>query len=154
MNTRERIGYTVGWLGVVLFSATLTFGVWLEYARPGQAHSFVYLPVFGFAALGWWGFFWARPAQATEGARVLVDTYRKTRPGERADDPPGLRVAPAAVVIEGEGDEEGITPPPATMATRVAQQAPSAATALAAIVAVRAAPPDTPVGALVDGEGD
>jgi hypothetical protein len=113
MNTRERIGYSIGWLGVLLFSLTLSFGVWLEYARPGQAHSFVYLPTFGFAALGWWGFFWARPKQATVGAGVLVDTYRKIRPGQRADDPEDLKVAPAVVVTprhdDGEGNEEGIT---------------------------------------------
>jgi hypothetical protein len=99
LSTQERVGYAVGWFGVVLFAATLLFGIWLEYARPGQPHAFVYLPVCGFAALGWWGFFWAKPRRATAGAGVLVDTYRKVRPGLRDSDDDETQVVPAHVVL-------------------------------------------------------
>jgi hypothetical protein len=113
LTTQERIGYAVGWLGIAGLVATVAFGIWIEYARPTQPHAFVYLPVVVFAGIGWWGFFWAIPKRATEGARVGVWISRNVRPGLREDDAPDTKVIPAAVVPQidhGEGNEEGVTP--------------------------------------------
>lgn len=77
-------------VGVAIVVATLAFHTWLEYTRPGQRHEFLMIPLTVGGVLGWWGFYWMKPKQATKGLTVLLEAterFKKIKTGNREGDP-------------------------------------------------------------------
>jgi hypothetical protein len=89
MKPRSVIGYTLGFLGVLIVVITLGFHFWLHYARPDGGHEFLYFPTVAGAVVGWWGFYWADSRRAQEGGGFLLDAAERikaVRLGRRKSD--------------------------------------------------------------------
>lgn len=111
-SLRPVVGYAVGIVGVlgVVMCASVT--VWWVFARPDADHDALYFPTVLFAAVGWWGFFWAEPKRAVQGGDWLVSaSERFKRAGRRDTDP--VIVVPDVPVAAPAADGVGAAPAPA-----------------------------------------
>jgi hypothetical protein len=103
--SRSVIGYSLGFLGVLIVVATLSFHFWLHINRPDQGHEFLYFPTIAGAVLGWWGFFWADSKRARDGGDFLVSARERwMRAGRRETDS-------VAVVAEPTAPHDIVMPP-------------------------------------------
>lgn len=95
MTTHSRIGYAVGWIGILWTLATLTLEAVLHIRQlPHLPTHLLYLSVTVGIGFGWWGFFWANGKRAKDGGTFILDANERFHAHQRATD-----AAPAAEVI-------------------------------------------------------
>jgi hypothetical protein len=96
MTPRARIGYVVGFVGLLWAFATLVVAGWLFYVgKPLPMYLFTAsLSAGGVAA--WWGFYWADGKRAKGGGEFLLSAEERIRAGRRKDDPVVFTPVPSA----------------------------------------------------------
>lgn len=111
MTTDQRVGYSVGVLGILWTLATLVLeGVLHMRQLPHLPTHLLYLSVSVGVGFGWWGFFWANGKRAKEGGTFIMDARERFHAHQRATD-----AAPDAEVI-------AVAPAPAQPVAPVSDQ--------------------------------
>lgn len=104
MTTHSRIGYAVGWIGILWTLATLTLEAVLHIRQlPHLPTHLLYLSVTVGIGFGWWGFFWANGKRAKDGGTFIMDARERfqepfhahRRATDAAPDAEVIAVAPA-----------------------------------------------------------
>jgi hypothetical protein len=143
MTTHSKIGYAVGWVGILWTLATLSLEAVLHLrGLPHMPTHWLYLSVGVGIGFGWWGFFWANGKRAKEGGTFIMDARDRLQEPfhahRRATD-----AAPDAEVI-------AVAPAPAQPVAPL----PDATNAIQTALNAAGADPTVPVGQHVAGEGD